>query len=92
MQRERLTYELLAEFDALSDNDTNNSERESKSESEVNESESDGDAEEICDNFDSDSPQGATQHTKRRRNAGPSFQWKRGILFQKIHDFANILI
>jgi hypothetical protein len=34
---------LLAEFDALSDNDTSNSE----SESEVKESESEGDAEEI---------------------------------------------
>jgi hypothetical protein len=60
--------ELLAGFDALSDNDTSNSE--SECESEVNEYESEGDAEEICDNFKSDMHQDAAQHTKRRRTAG----------------------
>jgi hypothetical protein len=65
--------ELLAEFDALSDNDTSNSETESQSESE-------GGAEEICDNFDSDSHQDASaQHTEGRRTAGPSLQWQRGF-------------
>jgi hypothetical protein len=54
--------ELLAKFEALSDNDTSNSESESESESE---------GEEICDNFESDSPQDAAQHTKRR-TSGPS--------------------
>jgi hypothetical protein len=76
--------ELLAEFEALSDNDTSNSE--SESEREVNESESD--AEEICDNFESDSPRDAAQHTKRR-TAGPSFQWQRGNFVPQIHDFDN---
>jgi hypothetical protein len=56
--------EFLAKFEALLDNDTSSSE----SESEV---------EEICDNFESDSPQDAVQHTKRRRTASPSFQWQR---------------
>jgi hypothetical protein len=82
--------ELLAEFDALSDNDTSNSESESQIESEVKESGSEGGAEEICDKFDSDSHQHAgTQHTKRRQTAGPSFQWQRGNFVPKIHDFAN---
>jgi hypothetical protein len=72
--------ELLAEFDALSDNDTSNSESESESE---------GDAEEICDNFESDSPQDAAQHTKSRRTAGPSFQWQKGNFVSHIHDFDN---
>jgi hypothetical protein len=75
---------LLPEFDALSDNDTSNSE----SESEMNESESKGDAEEICDNFESESPQDTAQHTKRRRIAGP-FHWQRGNFVPKIHDFTN---
>jgi hypothetical protein len=70
--------ELLAEFDALSD-DTSNSE--SKSESE-------GDAEEICDNFESDSPQDAAQRTKRR-TAGLSFQWQKGNFVPQVHDFDN---
>jgi hypothetical protein len=65
--------ELLAEFEALSDTDTSNSESESESEREVSESE----GKEICDNFESDSHEDATQHTKRRRTAGPSFQWQR---------------
>jgi hypothetical protein len=82
-----LRDELLAEFDALSDNDTSNSE--SVSESEVNESESEGDAEEICDNFESDSPQHAAQRTKRRRTAGPSFQWQKGNFVPQVHDFDN---
>jgi hypothetical protein len=79
--------EMLAKFEALSDNDTSNSESESKSEREVNESESEG--EEICDNFESDSPQDVVQHTKRRRTAGPSFQWQRGNFVPQIHDFDN---
>jgi cobalamin biosynthesis protein CobT len=81
---------LLAEFDALYDNDTSNSESESQSESEVNESgseggaEGEGGAEEICDNFDSDSHQDAgAQHTERRRTARPSFQWQRGNFVPK---------
>jgi hypothetical protein len=52
--------ELLAEFEALSDNDTSNAE----SESEVNESESD--AEEIGDSYKNDPPQDAVKRTKRR--------------------------
>jgi hypothetical protein len=74
--------ELLAEFDTLSDNNTSNSE------SEVNESESDGNAEEICDNFESDSPH-AAQHTKKRRTAGPSFQWQKENFAPQVHDFDN---
>jgi hypothetical protein len=83
--------ELLTEFEALSNNDASNSESESESEvneSEVNESESEGDAEEICDNFESDSPQDAAQHTKRR-TAGPSFQWWRENFVPQVHDFDN---
>jgi hypothetical protein len=72
--------ELLAEFDALSDNDTSNSESESKSES---------DAEEMCDNFESDSPQYAAQHTKRRRTVGPSFQWQKRNFVPQVHGFYN---
>jgi hypothetical protein len=78
---------LLAEFDALSDNDTSNSESESQSETEVNKSGSEGDAEENCDNFDSDSHQEAAQHTKR--TARPSFQRQTGNFVPKIHDLAN---
>jgi hypothetical protein len=44
--------ELLAEFEALSDNDTSNS---------ASESESEVDAEEIGDNYENDSPQVAAQ-------------------------------
>jgi hypothetical protein len=79
--------ELLAKFEALSDNDTSNSE--SESESEVNESESKDDAEEICDNFESESPQDAVQHTKRRRTASPSFQWQKGNFVLRVHNFDN---
>jgi hypothetical protein len=71
---------LLAKFEALSDNDTSNSESDSNSESEV---------EEICDNFESDSPQDAAEHTKGRRTAGPSFWWQIGNFVQQIHDFDN---
>jgi hypothetical protein len=60
--------ELLAEFKALSDNDTSNS---------ASESESEVDAEEIGDNYENDSPQDAVQRTKRSA-ASPSFQWERG--------------
>jgi hypothetical protein len=59
--------ELLAEFEALSDNDTSNS---------ASESESEGDAEEIGDNYENDLPQDAAQCTKRRTTASPSFQWQ----------------
>jgi hypothetical protein len=44
--------DLLAEYKALSDNDTSNS---------ASESESEVDAEEIGDNYENDSPQGAAQ-------------------------------
>jgi hypothetical protein len=77
--------ELLAEFEALSDSDTSNSETERESEREVSESE----GEEICENFESDSPEDATQHIKRRRTAGPSFQWQRWNFVPQIHDFDN---
>jgi hypothetical protein len=80
-----LRDELLAEFEALSDNDTSNSESESKSERKVSESE----GEEICDNFESDLPQDAAQHTNRKRTAVPSFQWQRGNFVAQIHDFDN---
>jgi hypothetical protein len=80
-----LRDELLTEFEALSDNDTSNSESKSESEREVGKSE----GEEICDNFESDSPQDAAQHTKRRRTADPSFQWQRGNSVPQIHDFDN---
>jgi hypothetical protein len=79
--------ELLAEFEALSDNDTSNSE--SKSESEVNGSESESDGDEIGDSYENDSPQDAAQHTKRRQTASPSFQWQRGNFVPQIHDFDN---
>jgi hypothetical protein len=63
-----LSYDkVLAEFDALSDDDASNSESESQSDSEVNESGSECGAKEICDNFDSDSHQDAgAQHTISR--------------------------
>jgi hypothetical protein len=47
--------ELLAELKALSDNDTSNS---------ASESESEVDEEEIGDNYENDSPEGAAQRTK----------------------------
>jgi hypothetical protein len=52
-------------------------------------SESEVDAEEVCDNFEIDSPENDAQRTERRRTAGPSFQWQRGNFVPKIHDFAN---
>jgi hypothetical protein len=58
--------ELLAEFEALSDS-------ESESERKVNGSESEGDADEIGDNYENDSPQDAVQRIKRR-TASSSFQ------------------
>jgi hypothetical protein len=72
--------ELLAEFEALSDNDTSNS---------ASESESEVDEEEIGDNYDNDSPQDAAQCTKRRRTDSPSFQWQRGNSVPQIQDFDN---
>jgi hypothetical protein len=72
--------ELLAEFEALSDNDTSNS---------ASESESEVDAEEIGDNYENDSPQDAAQCTKRRRTASPSLQWQRGNFVPQIHEFDN---
>jgi hypothetical protein len=79
--------ELLAVFEDMSESDTSNSESERDSEREV--SESAVDAEDICDNLEIDSPEDAAQRTKRRRTAGPSFQWQRGNFVPKIHDFAN---
>jgi hypothetical protein len=71
--------ELLAEFEALSDNDTSNSESESESEREVSESE----GEEICDNFESDSPEDAAQH-KEKKNCRSFVSVAEGvILFHK---------
>jgi hypothetical protein len=62
--------ELLAEFEALSDNDTSN--RAGESESEV-------DAEEIGDNYENDSPQDAAQCTKRKELPVLRFSGRRGI-------------
>jgi hypothetical protein len=67
-QTHALHDELLAKFNALSDNDTSNS---------ASESESEGDAEEIGDNYENDSPQDAAQRIKRR-TASLLFQWQRG--------------
>jgi hypothetical protein len=79
--------ELLAVFEDMSESDTSNSESECDSEREVSESEVD--AEEICDNLEIDSPEDVAQRTKRRRTAGPSFQWQRGNFDPQIHDFDN---
>jgi hypothetical protein len=78
---------VLAVFEDMSESDTSNSESECDSEREVCESEVD--AEEICDNFEIDSPENDAQCTKRRWTAGPSFQWQRENFVPKIHDFTN---
>jgi hypothetical protein len=63
---------VLAVFEDMSESDTSNSESECNSKREMSESEVD--AEEICDNFEIDSPENDAQCTKRRWTAGPSFQ------------------
>jgi hypothetical protein len=79
--------ELLAEIDALSDNDVSNSD--SESESFGSESESESCAEGIGDGDENDPHQDAAQRTKRRRTSSPLFQWQRGNFVPQVHDFDN---
>jgi hypothetical protein len=75
--------ELLAEIDALSDNDVSNSDSESESFVSESESESESCAEGIGDGDENDLHQDAAQCTKRRQTSSPLFQWQRGILFHR---------